>query len=138
MIQTCLSGSYGLILILCGPRPHGMLRQQLVVLRPLLDQLAVAIDDEDDVVKRRSQPRFAAGSHVAHRPSSLPVAMPRDGLSIAYGVHGFAPCGQRQLAALRDPDAVGVSAKTRPPIPTSSRRGNDGCPAAAWASSPTI
>ena len=71
--------------------------------------------------KRRSHPRFASGSHVAEMPSPLPVALPRDGLSAAYGVHGAAPLRQRQLAAHRDPDAVGVlgvDAAERAPRPS--------------------
>ena len=78
---------------LVRPAPAGHL-EELVVLRPRLHHLAAAIDDEDHVViPPLPAALVAVGSQVALSPSSLPVALPREGLSSAYGVHGFAPRG---------------------------------------------
>jgi len=38
-------------------------------------------------------PRGASGWHVGEIPSPLPVALPRGGVSAAYGVQGAAPSG---------------------------------------------
>ena len=134
--------------------PAGHL-EEFVVLRPRLDHLAGAIHDEDDVVIA-SLPAalLRVGSHVAPSPSSLPVALPRDGLSSAYGVHGFAPAGSGNSPRCAIQMRSGVSAYTAPTDPhvqpscltpsgpsgsgcgqfgTSSYGPNSSCPPFSWS-----
>ena len=113
----CLSGSYGFILILCGPRPQ-VISKSLSCCGHDSHHLAVAIDDENHVVIASLPPALLlAGSHVAPNPSSLPVALPRDGLSRAYGVHGFAPAGSGSSPRCAIQMRSGVSAYTAPTDP---------------------
>ena len=103
---------------------------------------------------RRSQPRFSVASQVASRPSALPVALPRVGLSRPYGVHGFASGGSGSSPRCAIQMRSGVSAYTAPTDPhvqpscltpsgpsgsgcgqlaTGSYGPNSSCPPRSWA-----
>ena len=107
MTQTCFSGSYGLILILCGPRPHGCARTACRA-------AATTAPSCRRGRRRRSRGDSGAPSRASRSARTWRPGRRRcrwrcraTGLSSAYGVHGFGARRQRQLAALRDPDAVG-------------------------------
>ena len=121
---------------LVRPAPARQLLEQLVVLRPLVDEVALPVDDEDRVLEPplpaalggrlagRGEAVGVAG-RVAARRRERRVRRPRLGVR-----------GQRQLAAHRDPDPVrDFRRRRRRTIPTSSRRANGACRAAASASS---
>ena len=83
----------GADLDLVRPAAARQLREQLVEMRPLLDEIALAVDDEDRVFEAALP--AALGFWLARRgqPSELPVEFPRVGVSAAYGVHGLASFG---------------------------------------------
>src|ERR1043165_872296 len=68
-------------------------------------------------LNRRSHPRLAVVSHVAVKPSVLPLAFPRDESSIPYGVHGLAPLGRGSSPRWAIQIRSGVSAYTAPVDP---------------------
>jgi hypothetical protein len=117
MIQTCLSGSYGFILILCGPRPQGSWLNILSRCGQSPTTFPLRSTMKTVWCQRRSHPRFGVGSHVALSPSVLPVAFPRDGRSMAYGVHGCAPGGSGSSPRCAIQTRSGVSANTAPTDP---------------------
>ena len=101
-----------------------LLREQLVVLRPLFNKLAVAIDDEEDVL----EPAFPSALRGRLAGGAQPVGV---GLRVAArGVErrvrrpGFRSRRERQFAAHGDPDAIrrlGVNAAQRTPRPAVMR-----------------
>src|SRR5262249_1321764 len=117
MIQTCFSGSYGFILILCDPRPQ--LSWLNILSRCGHSPTILPLRSTMKTVwcQRRSHPRFGVGSQVALNPSVLPVALPRDGDSNEYGVHGFASLGSGNSPRCAIQIRSGVSAYTAPPDP---------------------
>src|SRR5262249_26060452 len=67
--------------------------------------------------QRRSHPRFGVDSQVALNPSVLPVALPRDGDNMLYGVHGTASFGSGNSPRWAIQIRSGVSAYTAPTDP---------------------
>src|SRR5882672_2308866 len=116
MIQTCLSLSYGFILILCGPRPHGSWLSIFSMNGQSCTILPLRSTTKTEWCQRRSQPRLATGSHVALRPSVLPVAV-RAGVSKEYGVHALTPAGSGSSPRCAIQIRSGVSAYTAPTDP---------------------
>src|SRR5262245_53833220 len=117
MIQTCFSGSYGFILILCGPRPHESWLNILSRCGHSSTILPFRSTMKTVWCQRRSHPRFGVDSQVALNPSVLPVALPRDGDNIEYGVQGFASLGSGSSPRCAIQIRSGVSAKTAPTDP---------------------
>ena len=103
-----LLGVVGADLDLVRPAAARQLAEHLVEVRPLVDEVALAVDDDDRVLE-------------APLPSALRLRLARRGhaVAVAGGVAArriqrgvrrprLGALGQRQLAAHRDPDAVGV------------------------------
>ena len=136
MIQTCFSGSYGLILIWCGPRPHGSCANILSRCGHSSTILPVAIDDDRSSARSGAPSRASrSGSHVAREAVAVAGGVAARRIERRVRRPRLGALRQRQLAALRDPDAIGRSRRRRRrTIPTSSRRASAACRAAAWAS----
>src|SRR5262245_14775588 len=117
MIQTCFSGSYGFILILCGPRPHESWLNILSRCGHSPTILPLRSTMKTVWCQRRSHPRFGVDSQVALNPSVLPVALPRVGVSMLYGVHGLASLGSGNSPRCAIQIRSGVSAYTAPTDP---------------------
>ena len=105
-IQTCFSGSYGLILILCGPRPQVM-SNRFVILRPRIDHVAVAIDHEDDVVIAPLPPAFRGRLTGCAQSVVVPRRVADRGVEHGVGRPRIVAFRQREFAALGDPDTIG-------------------------------
>ena len=117
MIQTCLSGIVRAHLDLVRSAP-ALAFEDLVEVVPPLDHLPVAVHHHDRVViAALPSALLGSASHVALRPSPLPVALPRVGCSSAYGVHGFAPAGSGSSPRCAIQIRSGVSAYTAPTDP---------------------
>src|SRR6185295_3255818 len=110
------SRSYGFILILCGPRPHGSADNIFSRCGQSCTSLPLRSTTNTEWCQRRSHPRFATGSQVALRPSVLPVAV-RGGCSRLYGVHGLAFGGSGSSPRCAIQMRSGVSAYTAPTDP---------------------
>ncbi len=76
MTQTCFAGSYGLILILCGPAAAGSL-EKLVVLGPVLDLVSVAIQDKEHVMHATLPSARRHGQAGGAHPIGIAGAFPR-------------------------------------------------------------
>src|SRR5262245_60901220 len=115
--QTCFSLSYGLILMVCGPRPHGCCANSLSCCDHSSTSLPFRSTTKRTCSNRRSQPHLGAGSHVALNPSVLGCALPREGSSAAYGVQGLEPGGSGNSPRIAIQMRSGVSAYTPPTEP---------------------
>ena len=87
----------------------GLLREQLLEMRPLLDEVALGVDDEDGVLPAALPAALRFFSQVALSPSEFPVVLPR-AASAPHGVHGFASFGSGSSPRIAIQMRSGVSA----------------------------
>ena len=104
---------------LVRPAAARILAEHLLEVRPVLNELAVAIDDEHRVVPPPLPSAFR--DRFTRRAEAVGVARRGAGrLEHAVRRPRLGSFGKRQLAALRDPDAIrrlGVHRADRPPRP---------------------
>ena len=84
MIQTCFCFVVGADLDLVRPTTAGILGEQLVEVRPLVDEVALAIEHDDRMLEAALPSALLLRlARCRFNPSELPVEFPRDGFSAA-------------------------------------------------------